>query len=102
MTPEDRARAVVTYFPAIPPSIRAQLETAITSAIKRALNQQLAELELAARKLENFYAGRGKSMRNYDEAAMKANAYWANRLRNRRLISSSEQSKQAKISQSRT
>ena len=85
MTPEDRAKAIVAYFPAIPPGVRQQVQAAITSAIKRAVNQQLAQLEVMAGKLENFYAGRGKSMRNYDEAAMKENAWWRAKLRNMRL-----------------
>ena len=40
MSPEDRARAVVAYFPAIPEKIRPQLEDVVTRAIKRALGQQ--------------------------------------------------------------
>ena len=48
MTPEERARAVVAHFPAIPANIRPDLEAVITWAIKRAVNGQLGRLELEA------------------------------------------------------
>jgi hypothetical protein len=48
MSPEDRAKAVIAYFPAVPEKIRPPLEEVITRAIKRALRQQLAELERLA------------------------------------------------------
>jgi len=60
MTPEDRAKAVVAYFPAIPAAIPSQVEAVITRAIKRAVNQQLAELEILADKEQKWAGGRGK------------------------------------------
>ena len=45
MSPEDRAKAVVAYFPGVPEKLRPQLEVIVTRAIKRALAEQLGKLE---------------------------------------------------------
>src|SRR5689334_25097181 len=60
MSPEDRAKAVVTFFPAIPEKIRPLVEEVVTRAIKRALRQQLAELEQRAAGQVRMSEGRGK------------------------------------------
>jgi hypothetical protein len=84
MTAQERAKAVVAYFPAIPPGIRPQVETVVTRAIKRALNQQLAELEIMAEKEQKWVAGRGKSAKGRDEAAVHFHGYWLAKFRHLR------------------
>jgi hypothetical protein len=84
MTAEDRAKAVVAYFPAISPAIRLQVEAVVTRAIKRAINQQLAELEMAAIKEQRVAGGRGKQAKGRDEAAVHFHGLWAARFRNLR------------------
>ncbi len=62
-----------------------ELERIVTSAIKRALAQQLAELEAWAERSAEYAMGRGKNGKGRDEAAMKIHDEWAgrfNRLRN--------------------
>src|SRR5882762_7008113 len=81
ITAEERAKAVVAYFPAIPPGIRPQVESVISRAIKRAVNQQLAELEIVAEKEQNFHAGRGKHAKGRDEAAVHFHGWWATKFR---------------------
>jgi hypothetical protein len=72
VSPEDRAKAVVAYFPAIPEKVRPQLQEIIARAIKRALNQQLAQLEIKADELMEQAHGRGKSGRGRDDSAINA------------------------------
>jgi hypothetical protein len=81
VTPEDRARAVVAFFPAIPPKIRADVERVITRAIKRALNEQLAKLEIEATKNADAMRGRGKTAKGRDDAAIHFHSAWARRFR---------------------
>jgi len=81
MTAEERAKAVVAYFPAIRRGIRPQVETVTTRAIKRAVNQQLAQLEIAAEKQQNLHAGRGKHAKGRDEAAVHFHGWWATKFR---------------------
>jgi hypothetical protein len=80
MTPEDRAKAVVAYFPGIPPKIRSQVEQIVSRAIKRALDQQLAELEREAIAARRF-AGRGKRSKDTLEAEQYYHTQWAYELR---------------------
>jgi len=79
MSPEDRARAVVAYFPEIPASIGPELQCVITRAIKRALNEQLGKLEIEADRAVTRAAGRGKSGKGYDGWAMKYHKEWRSR-----------------------
>jgi hypothetical protein len=85
VTPEERARAVVAYFPGIPPGIRTQVEGVVTRAINRAVAQQLGELEVLAAKQAKNYMGRGISGRGYDSSAVLAHEWWARTLRTMRL-----------------
>ena len=81
MTPEDRAKAVVAYFPAVPPGIRPQMEAVITRAIKRGVNQQLAELEVIADRQQRLAGGRGKQAKGRDEAAVHFHGWWSTKFR---------------------
>lgn len=76
MSPEDRARAVVAYFPAVPEKIRPPLEEVITRAIKRALGQQLAQLESLAKRKGRMAAGRGKQQTGRDPWAIRFHGEW--------------------------
>lgn len=76
MSPEARAKAVVTYFPAIPEKVRPQLEEVITRAIQRALRQQLAELERQAAGKANVAQGRGKHAKGRDPWAIRFHGEW--------------------------
>lgn len=76
MSPEDRAKAVVAYFPAIPGKTRPQLENVITRAFKRALSQQLAELERRAVGKTNLAQGRGKQAKGRDPWAIQFHGEW--------------------------
>jgi hypothetical protein len=84
VSPEDRAKAVVAYFPAIPEKIRRQLETVITRASKRALHQQLGELEQIAAASAEYAMGRGKNGKGRDDDVMRCHDDWANRFRRMR------------------
>jgi hypothetical protein len=84
MTPEDRARAVVAYFPAIPPKIRADVEAIVTRAIKRALTEQLGRLELEAMNAADKARGRGKQAKGRDPAAIHYHSMWQRRFRSLR------------------
>jgi len=84
MKPEDRARAAVAYFPAIPAPIQSQAEIVITRAIKRGVNQQLAELEILAEKEQKWARGRGKHAKGRDEAAVHFHGWWTAKLRSLR------------------
>ena len=82
MTPEERAKAVVEHFAAsLPPAVRPQLESVVARAIKRALHQQLAELEKWAEASAEYAMGRGKSGKGRNEAAMRVHDDWAGRFR---------------------
>jgi hypothetical protein len=85
MSPEQRAKAVVEHFSkSIPQHIRPELETVITSAIKRALGQQLAELEKMAEASVEHAWGRGKTGKGRNEVAMRLHDQWATRFRRMR------------------
>jgi hypothetical protein len=61
------------------------LERIVTSAIKRALAQQLAELEAWAERSSEYAMGRGKNGKGRNQAAMRVHEEWAGpfkRLRN--------------------
>ena len=67
MTPEQRAKAVAERFAAELPSRSVpELERIVTSAINRALAQQLAELEAWAESSSEYAHGRGKSGKGQD------------------------------------
>jgi hypothetical protein len=76
MTPEDRAKAVVAYFPAIPEKIRPQMQEIIKRAIGRALAMQLAQLERLAAAKACSAEGRGKGQRGRDDWAIKFHRQW--------------------------
>jgi hypothetical protein len=62
VTPEQRAKAVADRFAAELPSRSVpELERIVTSAIRRALGQQLAELEDWAKRSAEYAMGRGKT-----------------------------------------
>jgi len=85
VSPEDRAKAIVEHFAAsLPPAVRPELERAVTSAIKRALGQQLAELEAWAEASAEHAHGRGKSGKGQDVAAIRVHDDWARRFRRMR------------------
>jgi hypothetical protein len=85
VTPEERAKAVVEHFAAsLPPAVRPDLEKVISRAIKRALQQQLAELEQIAASSAEYAMGRGKNGKGRDEDAMRCHDDWANRFRRMR------------------
>jgi hypothetical protein len=80
VTPEERAKAVVEHFTAsLPPAVRPELEKVIARAIKRALQQQLAELEQIANSSAEYAMGRGKDGKGRDENAVRCHDQWANR-----------------------
>jgi hypothetical protein len=79
VTPEDRAHAVVAYFPQIPPNIRTDVEKIITRAIKRALTEQLVKLEREAENKANSAEGRGKQRKGRNDWAIKYHSEWARR-----------------------
>ena len=58
-----------------------ELERIVTSAIKRALGQQLAELEDWAERSSEYAMGRGKNGKGRDEAAMRVHEEWAGRFK---------------------
>jgi hypothetical protein len=76
MRPEDRAKAVVAYFPGVPEKIRLHMEEVISRAIKRALLEQLAKLERMAASKAKFAEGRGKQARGRDLAAVYFHREW--------------------------
>lgn len=76
MSPEDRAKAVVAYFPAIPEKIRPQVESVVTRAIRRALAEQLAHLEREADYKARMAEGRGKSAKGRDPSAIYFHRQW--------------------------
>ena len=82
MSPEERAKAVAERFAAeLPPRSVPELERIVTSAIRRALAQQLAELEDWAKRSAEYATGRGKTGRGRDEAAMRVHDEWAGRFK---------------------
>jgi hypothetical protein len=68
-----------------PPAIRPQLEKVIASAIRRAVNQELAKLEKFAATEEERAHGRGKSAKGYDPSAIHWNREWKERFRTMRI-----------------
>ena len=85
VSPEQRAKAVAERFAAELPSRSVpELERIVTSAIKRALAQQLAELEAWAERSAEYAHGRGKSAKGQDLAAVRFHDEWANRFRRMR------------------
>ncbi len=60
------------------------LERIVTSAIKRALGQQLAELEDWAKRSAEYAMGRGKNGKGRNEAASRVHDEWAERFRRMR------------------
>jgi hypothetical protein len=58
-----------------------ELERIVTSAIKRALGQQLAELEAWAKRSAEYAMGRGKNGKGRDVAAMRVHDEWASRFK---------------------
>jgi hypothetical protein len=82
VTPEQRAKAVAERFASeLPTHSVPELERIVTSAIKRALGQQLAELEAWAESSAEYAHGRGKSAKGRDLAAVRIHDEWANRFR---------------------
>jgi uncharacterized membrane protein YgcG len=85
VTPEQRAKAVAERFAAELPSRSVpEMERIVASAIKRALAQQLAELEDWAKRSAEYAMGRGKDGKGRNEAAMRIHDEWANRFRRMR------------------
>ena len=82
MSPEERAKAVAQRFACeLPSRSAAELERIVTSAIKRALGQQLAELEDWAQRSAEYAQGRGKGGKGRDEAAMRIHDQWVERFK---------------------
>jgi len=87
VTPEERAKAVVEHFAAsLPPAVLPELERVVTSAIRRAVNQELARLERFAVAAEIAAHGRGKQAKGQDLAAVYLHKEWADRFRTRRKV----------------
>ena len=77
MSPEERAKAVAERFaPDLPSRSVPELERIVTSAIKRALGQQLARLEDWAKRSAEYAMGRGKNGKGRNEAAMRVHDEW--------------------------
>jgi hypothetical protein len=85
MSPEERARAIVAYFPAIPEKIRPQVEIIITRAIQRALSEQLAKLERSADAKALHAEGRGKQGKGRDPSAIHFHREWEQAFKQMRL-----------------
>ena len=82
MTPEQRAEAVAERFAGeLPTGSAPELERIVTSAIKRALAQQLAELEDWANCSSEYAHGCGKSAKGRDLAVVRVHDQWAGRFR---------------------
>jgi hypothetical protein len=76
VTPEERARAVVAYFPAIPERIRREVESIIARAIRRAVAQELTGLAQRA-DMEAIRAdGRGRQAKGQDISALQTHRWW--------------------------
>ena len=73
VTPEDREKAVAE----LPSRSVPELERIVTSAIRRALGQQLAELEEWAKRSTEYAMGRGKNGKGRNEAAVRIHDEWA-------------------------
>jgi hypothetical protein len=85
VTPEQRAKAVAERFAAELPSRSVpELERIVASAIRRALGQQLAELEAWAQRSSDYAHGRGKSGKGQDLAAVRIHDEWAGRFKRMR------------------
>ena len=85
VTPQERAKAVVADFPAVPLKIRPDLQLVITRAIIRALAQQLAELEVKADSLAVKAQGKGKQAKGSDPTALQFHRYYQRTFRYLRL-----------------
>ena len=85
VSPVDRAKAVVAYFPQIPSGIRERVEAIIARAIMRALNEQLLALEQEAEKTANRFIGRGKQNKFGEPDAVRFHSEWADQLRRLRV-----------------
>lgn len=85
VTPEERAKAVVAYFPAIPERIRREVEAVVARAIRRAIAQEVAVLEIEAEKEAIRADGRGKQARGQDISALRTHRWWEARLKSLRL-----------------
>jgi hypothetical protein len=81
VTPEERAKAVVAYFPAIPPKVRPEAERVIANAIRRALKEQLGKVEIEADGKIADARGIGKQAKFRDPAAIHFHGEWARRFR---------------------
>ena len=76
MSPEERAKAVAERFAAELPSRSVpELERIVTSAIKRALAQQLAEFEAWAERSAEYAMGRGKNGKAGTKREMIVSSY---------------------------
>src|SRR5436190_22642824 len=85
MTPERRAQAIAEHFAGrIPPGIRDELEGIIARGIKRALAEQLSQLELEAQRLADAAEGKGKTAKGRNQTAIFYHSEWAWRFRERR------------------
>lgn len=84
VTPEERARAVVAYFPGIPEKIRRDVESVIARAIVRAVKEQLARLEIEAAAAADRAHGKGKQGKGRDPAAIHFHSMWQRRFRSLR------------------
>ncbi len=86
MSPEERAKAVAERFACeLPSRSIPELERIVTSAIRRALGQQLAELEDWANRSSEYAQGRGKTGKGQDLAAVRVHDEWASRFRRVRM-----------------
>jgi hypothetical protein len=81
MTPEERAKAVVAYFPTIPPAIRASVESVVARAVHRALKEQLAKLEIEAERRAVSACGRGKARKGREPWAIHFHTEWGDYFR---------------------
>ena len=76
---------MVAYFPGIPERLRADVESIVTRAIKRAIAQCLCELEREAEKEIVGNEGRGKQAKGYNPHAIHWHKWWAIKLRKTRV-----------------
>jgi hypothetical protein len=85
VTPEDRAKAIVAHFAQqIPPCVREEMQSVIARGIKRALAEQLSQLEIEAQKYADAASGKGKTAKGRNETAIFYHSEWAWRFRQRR------------------
>ena len=77
MTPEERARAVAKYFAKLSPAVRAEIQRVVASAIRRAVKEQLAKLEIEAQGKVDGAKGYGKQGKFRDPSAIHFHSQWA-------------------------